>query len=76
MAHAMELGGINLAKYPLQMRVSLSIADVKSYAWLENIELDWVSCEPDGETLVLCRNAMEAARFRTVLADALVRGSQ
>lgn len=76
MARSMDQDKISSGAYPLQLKVSLSIADVKSYAWLENIELAWISCASDGETTVLCRNTMEATRFRTVLTDALVSASQ
>lgn len=60
-------------RHALQIIVPLDVADVKSYAWLHEVELTWVAANCDGTTTALCRSAAQADRLRVSLNAAISR---
>lgn len=59
------------SRFPLEIVVPLPISDVKSHAWLHEVDLTWVSRNSDGSTTVLCRTASQADRLRASLNAAI-----
>lgn len=61
--------GLNAAKYPLQIDVPFDEADVKSHAWLCDVELTFLAANGSGGTIALCRKAAQADKLRASLAS-------
>lgn len=60
--------GLIAVKYPLQIDVPFDEADVKSHAWLCDVELTFLAANGSGGTIALCRTAAQADKLRASLA--------
>lgn len=60
-------------QFALQVNVAQPSCEVRSHAWLHEIELTWVATNRDGSTTALCRTESQADRLRASLNSSIKR---